>query len=247
MDDKPTTLTELALTALGLLVGLPLVFWLGYGETSIGFALGLAAFLSVLALGVWYSDRLRVRDAAAPSSDKSAPPVAAPDLGRLSMLMGVVWVLCIPFGPFVGWAATEMLTSDNWRVVVGLRALVCVVLPLVCVLPMLRIIRRPNLLSAGAFLLIGTAIPVAVGAGSAYDIIAGPVVQDVNVTDIRGTGFRTGLGTTVQIDKDVVELADGRRLRPAEDVKKSLEYGPIRLTILRGMGRIITPPTGATT
>ena len=228
---KPTWLSDpksVWQLLLGLLVMFALmtaVFWLRFGEMGVSFGLGLAGFLSLIVAGIWYSDRI-------PAG------VQAPKLrpSRFDSL-GAVWLLAIPFGPFLGWSATEQLTAENWQLVAGLRAGLCVALPAVCVLPLVRCVRGQYAVQAGAILLIGTAFPVIIGFGAALDFVRGPVWQDVEVTSVRASSFRTEFGTWITVDEAFADFTDGRTLRPVSTV--DIHSGPARVLVLQGLNRII--------
>ena len=140
-------------------------------------------------------------------------------------------------GPFLGWSATEQLTAENWQVVAGIRAGLCVALPAVCVLPLLRYVRGPYAVPAGAVLLIGTAFPFIIGFGAALDFVGGPVWQDVEVKAVRASGFTTQFGTRVTVPQAFADLMDGRTLRPVSTV--DIHSGPARVRVLQGLNRII--------
>jgi len=221
----PKTVWQLLL---GLLVTFALVtavFWLRFGEMGISFGMGIAGFLSLIAAAIWYSDRV--------PADAQAPKLRPSRFDGL----GVVWLLAIPFGPFLGWSATEQLTAENWQVVAGIRAFLCVVLPAVCVLPLLRCVRGRYAVPAGVILLIGTAFPFIIGLGAALDFVRGPVWQDVEVESVRDAGFTTQFGTRVTVPQAFADLLDGRTLRPVSTV--DIHSGPARVLVLQGLNRII--------
>ena len=201
------------------------IFWLRLGELGVGLGMGTAGFLCLVAAVIWYSDRVPA-DAQAPKFKPS----------RFDAL-GVIWLLAIPFGPFIGWSATEQLTAENWQLVAGIRAGLCVALPAVCVLPLVRCVRGRYAVPAGVILLIGTAFPFIIGAGAALDFVRGPVWQDVDVTAVRDAGFKTEYGTRITVENAFADLVDGRTLRPVSTV--DIHAGPARVLVLQGLDRII--------
>ena len=212
----------------GLLVTFALVtflFWLRLGEMGIGLGMGVAGFLCLIVAAIWYSGRV--------PADAQAPKLRPSRLDGL----GVIWLLAIPFGPFVGWSATEQLTAENWQLVAGIRAGLCVALPAVCVLPLVRCVRGRYAVQAGAILLIGTAFPVIIGFGAAFDFVRGPVWQDVEVTAVRAASFKTEYQTEIVIPHAFADLADGRTLRPVSAM--DIHAGPARVLVLQGLNRII--------
>ncbi|WP_309621722.1 hypothetical protein [Novosphingobium sp.] len=222
-----TGLRGLALIA----VAVPAMFWLGFGRID-GFALAFTAFLVMLAAGVKYLPALTAR------IEQEQAGHTAPSISQFDAL-GVVWLLSIPFAPFFTWILRNMapLDASDWTTVLGISAFCCVVVPIVCVLPMLRFERRGTAHLALPILAIGTAFPVATGAGSAYDIVRGPVWQSVTVVRLVNIDRLTSKGTRVRAEAVFVDLADGRQLSRAENVK--LHEGPARVKVLRGTRRII--------
>jgi hypothetical protein len=217
--------------AVGLLftaVFIPALFRVMFGVVD-GYAIGFTAFLLMLMLAVEYLPKLADR----------AEPLPAKKVTRLESICGGVWGLSIPFAPFLTWVLTNAFDVDrsNWRLLVGTRAFLCVVVPLVTVLPLLRYVRRGN---AGLQILvlgIGTAFPVATGAASAADFVAGPVWQDVTVDGVRDVAFRTAAGTNVNAPGALVDLGDGRTLTRSAGV--ALRGGPMRIFALAHTGRIL--------
>ena len=212
----------------GLLITFALVtfiFWLRLGEMGIGLGMGVAGFLCLIIVAIWYSDRV--------PADAQAPKLKPSRFDGL----GVIWLLAIPFGPFLGWSATEQLTAENWQLVAGIRAFLCVLLPAVCVLPLVRWVRGRYAVPAGAILLIGTAFPFTLGAGAALDFVGGPVWQDVEVKSVRDAGFKTQYGTQITVERAFADLMDGRTLRPVSTV--DIHAGPARVLVLQGLDRII--------
>ena len=222
---------------LGIAVGAALflcAFWLRFGRID-QYALGFAAFLVLLAAGFEYLPREALK---AQGLDQR-PTYRQHPLD----VLGVVWLLAIPFAPALSWMLTNFFDVGvgNWRLLLGVRAALCVVLPVVCVLPLLRFIRRGTAGIACAILALGTGYPVATAAGSAYDVVEGPVWQDVVIERFADFGFRARGGTSVRVDNALVELADGRSLTRSARVQ--LRRGPARLLVLRGFGRVIDVAT----
>jgi hypothetical protein len=221
----PKTAWQLLLGLLVIFALVTAVFWLRFGEMGVSVGLGLAGFLSLIVAAIWYSDRV--------PANAQAPKLRPSRFDGL----GVIWLLAIPFGPFFGWSATEQLTAENWQVVAGIRAGLCVALPAVCVLPLLRYVRGPYAVPAGAVLLIGTAFPFIIGLGATLDFVGGPVWQDVEVKAVRDSSFTTEFGTRVTAPQAFADLMDGRTLRPVSTVE--IHSGPARVLVLQGLNRII--------
>jgi hypothetical protein len=213
---------------------IPALFWLEFGAID-GYALSFTAFLVMLQLMVEYLPKLAT-DA---NLEASARAAAAKKVTRFESVCGGVWALSIPFAPFLTWVLTNAfdVNSANWRLLLGTRAFLCVVVPIVTVLPLLRSVRRGFAGVQIVVFAIGTGFPVATGAASAADFVAGPVWQDVTIDGVRDVAFRTTAGTDVRAPGALVDLGDGRTLTRSAGV--ALEGGPMRVFILRYTGRIL--------
>ncbi len=212
--------------AASLLVGALAVvaeFWLRVGDASFGMA--VAAFLMLVAITVRLTDRL------------PAPAEAQPHQRSPFDFLGVIWLLSIPFGPFLGWLSTEQLTVDNWRLVAGIRVALCIGLPIIGVLGLLRFVRGSRALAAGAILLVGTGFPVFFGLSAARDLLQGPAWENVEVEAVLSQTLHLGGHEPVVVPDALVDLSDGRELRTAGDIP--VHRGPMRLLVLRGLGRVI--------
>jgi len=221
----PKTVWQLLVSLLVTAALVTAAFWLRLGEMGISLGIGVAGFLSLVVAAIWYSGRV--------PAGTQAPKLRPSRFDAL----GVIWLLAIPFGPFLGWSATEQLTAENWQLVAGIRAGLCVVLPAVCVLPLLRYVRGRYAVPAGAILLIGTAFPFIIGLGAALDFVGGPVWQNVEVKSVRTSSFTTQFGTRVTVPQAFADLIDGRTLRPVSTV--DIHAGPARVLVLQGLNRII--------
>lgn len=222
---RPSLLRDL----LGLFLGgcvITFIFWLGLGEGAVPVAISLSIFLALLVLAVRHGESLY---------GKVKAPHYTP---RTYDLLGVVWLLAFPFGPFFGWSATEQLTAGNWQTVAGIRAFLCVALPLIGVLPLLRFIPGPRALAKALILLIGTAFPVVQGLTATFDLAYGPIWQNVDVVAIRSIDFLFH-GRRIKSTIRFVDLSDGRTLRTVEESDKAVRRGPMQLLVLRGLGRIL--------
>lgn len=217
--------TLLGLVAIAVL--LPLAFYLRFGRVD-GYAIAVTGFLVLLALAVELFS----------GSWTSTVPPSTVARSRWDVL-GVVWLLSIPFAPFFTWVLTSFfdVNEDSYRGLLGARALLSVVLPIVCALPLLRYVRRGAVTVMLAVLFVGTAFPVLTGAGSAYDVLFGPRWETVTIVALRDVDFRTGAGTRIHNRNVYAELADGRTLTHADGIE--LHPGPARLLVLRGIGRVV--------
>ena len=208
-------------------VVIPAVFWLKSGTVD-GFAIGITAFLMMLASAAEFLPR-SVDDQTAARLAKIAPT-------RFDFL-ATVWALSIPFAPFLSWVLTNALdvNAANWRVLLGIRAALCVVVPLISVWPLVRYVTRGTAGIMITVLVLGTGFPVLTGLGAARDVIEGPEWQDVTVSGSMDVVSRTG--QRVLAPSAVVELDDGRSLSRSPSV--AIHEGPMRLLVLKGFGRII--------
>jgi hypothetical protein len=218
---RPVTTLQLIGTIAAVTITFPALMWYRSGPTAIGYGLGFSGFLSLLVLALWLSDR----------SSADEQPVDYRK-SRFDWL-AVVWLLSVPFGPLLGWGATEQIDRDNWLMMAGIRVFLSVVLPLVGVLPMLRFVRGRHARVAGMVLLVGTAFPLLTAMGSTLDVVRGPVWRDVTVTAVNQRRlYRGGVSPLLE-----VHLADGRILRTVEGVVP--RKGPARLLLLEGLDRVL--------
>lgn len=210
---------------------LPAAFWLRFGRVD-AFALGFTAFLLLLALAVHYLPGLADRYGA----DQAQHPVAP---GRLDWL-APVWLLCIPFAPLVLWliGSLAVVTEANWRLVLGSKAFVCVVLPVISVLPLLKYVRGQAAPISMLILAIGTLFPVTFGLNALWDLSSGPQREQVVVAHVRQVQAYVS-GRSVATDIVEVELGDGRTLQADQGVGP-IVAGPAWLTVLRSTGTILS-------
>lgn len=220
---KPVTTVQLIGTMAAVTVTIPAVMWYQRGPTAVGYGLGFSGFLNLLMLAIWLSDRT-------PADDR---PVSYRK-SRYDWL-AVVWLLSVPFGPLLGWGATEQIDRDNWLVLAGIRVFLSVVLPLVGVLPLLRFVRGRRARIAGLVLLIGTTFPLLTAMGSTLDVVRGPVWREVTVTAVYQRTFKRHWGGVSPLLE--VHLADGRILRTVDGVVP--HKGPARLLLLEGLDRVL--------
>lgn len=150
-------------------------------------------------------------------------------LETLRSLMGLVWALLIFLAP---WLALFLnifdLTPSNWRVLLGLRASLFVLIPVLCILPLLRFVRGRAALPILAFLAVGTAFPALIGLQSAIDVVRGPEWQTASITTFGAD------------ELNLVKLSDGRFLRYRDKLDSALQSGNVhRLLVLRASRYIL--------
>ena len=226
---SPESIWRWAAGWLAVAVGLPTMFWLHFGVID-GAALGFTGFLLLLTVAVPVVSR---------QTGRLGPFSRAKELtpGPYDFL-GVIWLLLIPFGPFVAWLLSSWYTPTvaNWYTLSVTTVALCVAGPLVCVLPLLPYVRgKPAAFMAGV-LLVGTAFPVACGSWALHDVIKGPAWEAVTITALRNIAVRRGASSAPGAGAYVL-LEDGRRLTHAPGL--SPRVGPARLLILGGYRHVL--------
>ena len=98
---------------------------------------------------LYLSETQKAQDAAAAANPDGPPPAVQ---RRWYDGLGVLWMLAIPFGPAFSWIITNWIGVDrgNWENLLGFTTLLCVVIPVVGVLPLLRYLKRETALVGGA-------------------------------------------------------------------------------------------------
>ena len=152
---------------------IPLLFYLYFGEID-AFAWSFTVFVVVLCLLVALGYSM---------SDGTSQPHAEVKAGAFDRV-GSFWLVACAFGPFFGWVVTaaSALTEENWRWRYGVRALLCVGLPIVCALPLLRYVRGRYWHVALLLLLGVTALAAWSGLNTLLDLREGPTIM-------RATGY----------------------------------------------------------
>lgn len=155
-------------------VVIPLLFYLRFGEVN-AFAWSFTGFVVVLCLLVALGYSI---PGGAVNQTHAGAKVGAFDR------VGSFWLVACAFGPFFGWVVTAAyaLTEENWRWRYGVRALLCVGLPVVCALPLLRYVRGKYWHVALLLLLGVTALAAWSGLNTLLDLREGPTV-------VRATGY----------------------------------------------------------
>jgi len=210
--------------------GIPALFFLRFGRVdALGY--GLTGFLLLLTFAVEYVPRLNDRYGAEQAAIAVAP-------GRMDWL-GPVWLLCVPFAPALAWliAQLSVLTPGNWRWVLGAQVGLCVVLPCVSVLPLLRYVRGQAAPYALLILAIGTGFPASFAAWALADLWQGPRVEAATVTAVDRMVQQVG-HREVQTDILELTLADGRTLT-ANATVLTPAVGPATLVVLEALGVVI--------
>jgi hypothetical protein len=196
-------------------VGIPALFHLQFGRVP-PFAIAVTAFFVLLVAAV---EVLPKKTAALAGASEAAKVPR----GRFDFL-GAVWLVAIPVAPFVGWIVTSAFDVGraNWLQLTAVRAALCVALPLISVLPLVRYVRGKPAAFMTAVLVLGTAFPVVTGLGAAYDVASGPRWRNVQIALVSQHRLR---------------LSDGRLLSFSPSL--GLQRGPARLLVLEGLDRVI--------
>lgn len=217
----------LGLAAIAAIV--PGLFWLRFGAWRFGF--GLAAFLVLLVIAVQFIPALDWKYGDGQAALKVKP--------RVFDRLAVVWLLAIPFAPFFAWVIGSLATVNvrTWRVVLGSQALLCVALPVVCALPLLRYVRGRAAPYSLLILLLGTMFPVSFGWSPAADVVRGPRWESVEVSGSARVHM-TVRGRDVRTRTLNVRLADGHVLE-ADAEQVDVRAGACRILVLKGVGQIL--------
>ncbi|HEX3773377.1 MAG TPA: hypothetical protein VHV51_02875 [Polyangiaceae bacterium] len=208
---------------LAIAFGVPGIFWLKFGTIN-GYALAVTGFLLLLVFAIEFIPKLNQKYGAELEADKIEP--------RWYDKFAIVWLLAIPFAPFLGWAIQSAATIglQNWRWIFGLRAFVCVVLPLATVLSLLRYVRGRAAPYALLILFVGTAFPVSMGISAALDFIQGARWESIEISSLERvtTMVHNQITPTTIVS---VTLSDGRMLEANSDAV-ALRSGAKRALIL---------------
>jgi len=215
---------------LAIAVIIPAGFWFRFRRVD-EFALGFTAFLLLLAIAVHFLPALADRYGADQAQRTVTP-------GPFDFL-GVIWLLCIPFAPFVIWliGSLTVVTDDNWKLILGSKTLVCVALPLIGVLPLLKYIRGDAAPIAILILAVGTLFPVSFGLTALQDLRTGPERENVVITQVRPVKAYV-MRREAATDLVEVDLADGRTLTANVRVG-TIEMGPRQIRFLRSTKTIL--------
>lgn len=153
-------------------VVIPLLFYLRFGEVN-AFAWSFTGFVVVLCLLV-----------ALGYSMGGTGRTHAEAKGGAFDRVGSFWLVACAFGPFFGWLVTAgfTLTEENWRWRYVARVALCVGLPVVCALPLLRYVRGKYWHVALLLLLGVTALAAWSGLNTLLDLREGPTIT-------RATGY----------------------------------------------------------
>ena len=158
----------------------PIIFYLRTGEVGpLGWGLTIffVAYCLVAAVGLHFLVR---------------PEYHTPITYRNDWIdrVGAFWLVACVFGPLFGWALTSIvsLTSDNWRWFYWGRVGLCIVLPVLTALSLLRYVRGRGAPVMLALLLGVTALPVWSGWATLQDLRSGPVISSTEKASAEGRG-----------------------------------------------------------
>lgn len=183
-------------------LGVPALFWLRFGKID-GYAIGFTSFLLLLLFAIQFIPKLNDKYGDEQTSLKVKP-------GRFDWL-GAVWLLAIPFAPFLMWALDSLVvvTVTNWKLIAGIKIFLCIVIPCGSVLPLVRYLRGKAAPYTMLILVIGTGFPVTFGLNSMLDFVQGlkqETVQVTRVTEVHSSWRSKDFVTDIL----EIELADGR-------------------------------------
>jgi len=215
------------LAAIAVLV--PAAFWIRFGDLRFG--MSLAGFLLLLVLAVQFLPALDRKYGAEHAALKVQP--------SLFDGLTVVWLLAVPFAPFLAWVICSLATVNvrTWRWVLGAEAFLCVAVPLTCVLPLLRYVRGRAAPYSLLILCLGTLFPVSIGWSSAADFVRGPKWEPVNVAGSIRVHL-TGRGRDIPTRTLKVRLTDGRVLE-ADAEQVDVRTGECRIMLLQSSRQIL--------
>jgi hypothetical protein len=210
---------------------IPMIFWLRFGRVD-GFVFAFTAFLILLMTAVQFLPGLGSKY----GNDSPAKNISPSKVDGL----GVVWLLSIPFAPFLSWMISEFLTitADNWRMILAIKAGLCVLLPCVCVLPLARYIKGKTALIATLILVIGTCFPVIIGWNSMLDLLEGPQEKSVVVSSVHPIYYTRNFKQTAT-DISEITLDDGKVFQ-VNNKYVSLEPGAQTLVMLQHVEIVIS-------
>lgn len=163
------------LGAVGLAVLMPALFYLQAGRLdalSWGFSVFFVVLFLLMALGFFFMHRTEYHT-----------PVAM--RGDWLDKLGGFWLVACGFGPLVGWMITSPLfglTLDSWRRQYTARVAFSIALPVLTALPLLRYARGKAAMIALPLLVGLTSLPVLTASWSLWDLLAGPVVKEAQIT-----------------------------------------------------------------
>lgn len=152
----------------------PIIFYLRFGTVGPlgwGTTLFFITYCLLAAVGLYFLVR---------------PEYHTPVVFRNDWLdrFGAFWLVACAFGPFLGWALTAAvpLTESNWSWVYRGRVGLCIGLPILLALPLLRYVRGRGAPVMLGLLLGVTALPVWSGWATWRDLQEGPIVRATNKT-----------------------------------------------------------------
>lgn len=209
---------------------IPTIFWLRFGKID-GFVIAFTVFLILLVTAVEFLPGLGRK-----YGNEASPKNVSPS--RFDKL-GVVWLLSIPFAPFLSWSIHEFfsITINNWQIILGITAGLCVLLPCICVLPLVRYLKGKTALVGTLILIIGTCFPVIIGWNSMLDLIEGPQERSVVVSDVHNIYYTRNFKT---IPTDILEITfDDGVVFQANSKYVSAKTGVQTLVLLEHVGVVI--------
>jgi MFS family permease len=147
-------------------VVIPFQFYLRFGEVPAmgwGFTVFLVLLSALVEIGLAYAGRVENHTRVAVR-------------GGWADRLGAFWLVACAFTPLLGWFLTSALTITigNWQLLYGLRAVLCIGLPLITALPLARYLDRSSARVAAPILIGITLIAMLAGWWVLRDLIDGP-------------------------------------------------------------------------
>jgi hypothetical protein len=193
------------LSVLFVCVMVPGVFYYRFGKVD-AYGIGVTIFIvSTLVIPLWMN---RFNEHNEPDPEvQNIPP------GRFDWLVPV-WGLLIPFGPLILWGINNLTVStwQNYNLILGAKVLVCVVLPLICGLPMYKYMRGKYVYISVLIFTIGTGIPLMVGYNSFMDLVNGPKSEVTEIIEVKRFSLQDRSGRSRSSSLLEVKLSNGRKL-----------------------------------
>jgi len=214
-----------------LVVCIPFCFWIRFGRID-GFSIALTGFLVFILIAIEFIPTLNIKF----GKEQEAIKVAR---GPLDWL-GVVWLLSIPFAPFLMWlfSSATIVTLENWKTLLSIRTLICVAIPSLSGLPLLKYVRGKASPYSLFILVIGTGFPISFGWNSMRDFTQGPIQEYALVVDV--VRVHTSLTHHI-ISANIIEvkLSDGR-IFEANSAQVNILRGSFAITFLEHTGVILS-------
>ena len=234
---------------------LPIFYIMGGYDAAATWGLGMSGFLILLLGAVALSDKEAERashgttvssseftntSANSTYSDGTSGAAGKNSFGPFALL-GVLWLLAIPFAPFLLMLVDSLytMTPVNWKTVLGIKAFLCIGIPLIGVLPLLQYIPGKSSALKALILAIGTAFPMFFGWHSLLDLIQGTKKEQVTVASVENMMFKLKGRSAAETGELKVHLADGR-IFDFNKINGNIPNGPADIEYLEYTNTILS-------